>query len=427
MVRLKTLSVISALLLFSSLATAQSSLPDAPAAQTPETKKTLPAASSETPAAESSKPQQVEPAKPADTDNAFPEEESRKAAEQAQQVVEAGQAPEQEGSQRDQLPVFRSSTNFVLVPVTVKKDGHMVRGLASTNFQILENETPQKIRFFTSDPFPLSAAVVVDVGMADIALKKVAETFASLQGSFSEFDEAAVYSYGNTVKQQEDFAGALGDKVAKALKRTGQIYGRGAGPNIYDSPMTASPSVNGRPIDPASPTSNMRNMRDDEPSRVLNDAILRAAIDLSRRDRNRRKVIILISDGREDRSTASYADVLKVLLTNDVTLYAIAVDTAAIPGYSKLSSIRLPRQGYGNILPKYASATGGNVFTDFTSGAIEKVYAQLTDEARNQYTIGYNAPKSLSRDYRRIEVRVDQKGLKVVARDGYYPMPPAKK
>jgi VWFA-related protein len=187
--------------------------------------------------------------------------------------------------------------------------------------------------------------------------------------------------------------------------------------------------VNGKvfnPGDPSQPhTTSVRNI---EPPHTLNDAILRAAIDLSRRQRERRKVIFVISDGREDRSTASYTDVLKVLLSNEVQVYALGVDSAAIPGYSKLSKIRLPRQPYGNIMPKYANATGGEVINAMSREAIERAYAKLMDEARNQYTIGYTSPATLSTAYREIEVRVSaDTSVKVYARGGYYPLPPARK
>jgi VWFA-related protein len=167
-------------------------------------------------------------------------------------------------------------------------------------------------------------------------------------------------------------------------------------------------------------------MRLDEPSRVLNDAVLRAAVDLGRRDRTRRKIIFIISDGREQGSVANYSDVLKVLLSQDVSVYGVAVDVAAMPVYDKLNKIRLPRQGYGNILPKYAAATGGEIFAELSRDAIEQTYARITEVARNQYTIGYNAAPATSSTYRTIEVRVNRPGLKVHARDGYYPLPPSR-
>src|SRR5207244_8396753 len=80
---------------------------------------------------------------------------------------------------------------------------------------------------------------------------------------------------------------------------------------------------------------------------------------------------------------------LKVLLTNDVSVYALAVDAAAIPGYRTLGSIHIPLFGYGNILGKYVSATGGESFAEFTRDSIESAYARVTEQARNQETLGY--------------------------------------
>jgi hypothetical protein len=99
-----------------------------------------------------------------------------------------------------------------------------------------------------------------------------------------------------------------------------------------------------------------------------------------------------------------------------------------MPGYAKLSKIRLPRQPYGNILPKYANATGGELLTALNKDTMEQAYSKLMDDARNQYTIGYTSPATLSTAYRSIEVRVSaDTSVKVFARDGYYPLPPSRK
>jgi VWFA-related protein len=342
-------------------------------------------------------------------------------------TVPQGGATKAPTSGGEELTVYKKDVNFVMVPVTVKDtNGRLVAGLTANNFTLYENNEKQNMRFFTSDPFAISAALVIDVGMPDIALEKIRQTFPAWAGAFSAYDELAVYTFGNTVKQQQDFVGAQSEKVVTAFKHASEIRGRNAGPMISDSPMTAGPSVNGRPADPANPAPYSRSRLNDEPSRVLNDAILRAAVDLSRRDRQRRKIIFVVSDGREQGSIASYSDVLKVLLSNEVAVYSIAVDASAIPGYNKLGRIRFPRQGTGNILPKYSSATGGEVYTEFTQAAIENAYAQVTEQARNQYTIGYTSPVSAAGSYRSIEVRVNRSGLKVFARDGYYPVPPAR-
>jgi VWFA-related protein len=193
--------------------------------------------------------------------------------------------------------------------------------------------------------------------------------------------------------------------------------------------------INGRNMDntpniPSMPTSQAQS------SRVLNDAILAAAQNLARRDRMRRsqseqgadyrKILFVISDGRELGSVASYADVMKVLLSNNIAVYAVGVGGAALPIYGKLEKLNIPKTGTGNILPKYASATGGQVFTEFGREAIESAYSRVTAEARNQYTLGYTTRATPSSNYRGIEVRVGRPGLRVYARDGYYPLPPAR-
>ncbi|HVH88053.1 MAG TPA: hypothetical protein VM912_15105, partial [Terriglobales bacterium] len=129
----------------------------------------------------------------------------------------------------------------------------------------------------------------------------------------------------------------------------------------------------------------------------------------------------------EDGSRASYADVLKVLLTNKIAVYAIGVGSAAIPVYRRLEQINILGTGNSNILPKYANATGGEVFSEFTRDAIESAYAQVTLVARNQYTLGYYTQATLADNYRDIEVRVDRPGLVVTAKHGYYPLPPGRK
>ncbi len=124
---------------------------------------------------------------------------------------------------------------------------------------------------------------------------------------------------------------------------------------------------------------------------VLNDAILAAAKDLATRDKARRKIIFIISDGREYRSDASYGDVLKVLLSNGILVYGIGVESSAIPGYNKLEKLHIPKFGYSDILPKYANASGGEVLNEYSKNSIEDVYQQVIGSARNQYTLGYVA------------------------------------
>ncbi len=90
------------------------------------------------------------------------------------------------------------------------------------------------------------------------------------------------------------------------------------------------------------------------------------------------------------------------------------MEGAAIPGYSKLEKMHLPRMGYSDILPKYANATAGEILSEYSRKAIENAYQRAIGDARNQYTLGYTTRATPSGSYRQIEVRVDRPGCKII-------------
>jgi VWFA-related protein len=322
---------------------------------------------------------------------------------------------------QEQLYTLVVHSNFVQIPVTVKDhDGRMVDGLLPNDFVVKDNEVVQKLSFFSADPFALSVAVVLDLGMPDMAVQKVNQTFGALMGAFAPYDEVAFYTYSSTVSQVSDFTGATG-KLAALLNQMKTERGHNNGPAVLNGPLANGPVVNGIPV--GSPTAPVYTPPKE--AHVLNDAVLQAALDLRKRGRERRKIILIISDGRESGSSASYKDVLRVLLSNEIQVKAVAVDSAALPVYSKLERLRLPHEGYDDILPKYVSATGGGqVDKELSQSAIENIYAEAMSEARNQYTLGYylarpKVPTSGARH--NVEVVVLRKGLKIYAKDYYYP------
>jgi VWFA-related protein len=341
-------------------------------------------------------------------------------------TVPAGSVPRDLESGND-LYTITVTKNLVLVPVTVKDGtGRLVGGLLPKDFSVLESGQKQTLEFFTSDAFALSAAVVFDTGMPDVGLKKVQETLSALQGAFSQFDEVGLYTYSSTVGRVADYTG-VGKQLTVALNQVKGYSGANNGPPVTSGPLgPQGPYINGHPLDtPVTPVSAPPKV-----ARVMNDAILLAARDLSKRDRARRKIVFVISDGRELGSIASYQDTLKVLLTQNITVYAVGVEGAAIPVYDRLQRIHLPKTGkllgYSDILPKYVSATGGGtVHSEIAQADIERAYARAIGDARNQYTLGYSPKKGIG-GYRQIEVRVRRPDVKVYAKDGYYPLPTAR-
>jgi len=334
-----------------------------------------------------------------------------------------GTAPNVSSNPSEQLYTLTKTVNFVVVPVTVKDDyGRMVEGLLSKDFSVYENGARQQIKFFTSDPFPLSAAVIIDTGVPSVAFSKVKESLTALEGAFSQFDEVSLYTYSNVVQRMLDFT-AVNKKVEGTLSMLkDREEGETGGPAFTGGPLNSSPTVNGLPVDQGA----IASVPPPRISHVINDALLQAAVELSKRAPTRRKVIFIISDGREIGSTASYREVMKFLLSHNISVYAVEVSGSAIPGYRTAERVHLPLMGRSNILPKYAAATGGQVYPAFTRKTIENAYGELTREARNQYTIGYTTRTTVSSGYRDIEVRVDRPNLKITAKYGYYPLPPGR-
>jgi VWFA-related protein len=77
---------------------------------------------------------------------------------------------------------------------------------------------------------------------------------------------------------------------------------------------------------------------------------------------------------------------------------------------------------YDNVLYKYIAATGGQADSERNVNGIEKSYADIAKDARNQYTIIYTSHEDvMDSKYRKIDVRVDRPGLDVTAKQGYYP------
>jgi VWFA-related protein len=298
----------------------------------------------------------------------------------------------------------------VVVPVTVKDNaGQLVTDLTQNDFRILEDGIEQPILVFSVDAFPLSAAVLIDDDLKRSTADKVQKTLETVAGGFSASDEVSLWRFDEVPEPVADFIGE-NDSLLTQLKR---IDLSSSFPGIGSAPMTNGPHVNtAQPPGPAA----IPSMAAGHPNnKHINDAIYAAAEQLRDRGRERRKIIFLISDGQNAKNdTHSYKDTLKLLLSADISVYAVGVGEANMNrGITFLGN---------NILAKYAHSTGGDIFYGGVSREeLEGLYARVTEQARNQYTIAYSgANTDKSRPYHSIEVRVRRSGLNLLTRDGYY-------
>ncbi len=324
---------------------------------------------------------------------------------------------------------IRTQTNFVQVPFTVKDSkGRLVPGLTWRDVRVFENGLRQKIDLFTVDPFPLSVALVIDQSVTFDTMKKINNSLAALQGAFTPYDEVAVFTYNNGPQMRTDFTAAQSPRLTAVLE---QSKGAGREPVYYDSgPLSNNINVNSGAQQYIDPNTNSRHgtsmsntINVPKDVHTLNDAILEAAKATTRSGKDRRRIVYVISDGKEYGSVAKSKDVIKYLNTNKIAVYATLIhDLPHIPGTGFVDRIHLPFEMRDNVLPVYTQATGGQTDPEFRQKGIEASFAKITEEVRTQYTVGYYTREPfIDGKYRKLDVRVLRPGLTAIAKDGYYP------
>lgn len=139
----------------------------------------------------------------------------------------------------------------------------------------------------------------------------------------------------------------------------------------------------------------------------LYDAVFLAADEVLKPQAGR-KAIILISDGVDQGSKLGIDRAIEACQRADTIVYAIR--------YAENDNGKAP-------LDQMAEETGGRSFDVTAKQPLERIFAQIQDELRNQYSIGFTAPEDAGEGFRTIKLRTRNPKDKVAARAGYYPKP----
>jgi Ca-activated chloride channel family protein len=144
---------------------------------------------------------------------------------------------------------------------------------------------------------------------------------------------------------------------------------------------------------------------------ALNDAIYKAAQELGTRPEKRRAIIVL-SDGADNKSNHSADKALKAANLAGATVYT--VDMSAIDTGGRE---RMQNQG---ALKNFAEKTGG-IFVPTPGGnALRQAFKNIVAELGVQYTLGYQSSNSKKDGkWRAIEMRVARPNLSIRTRKGY--------
>ena len=325
------------------------------------------------------------------------------------------------------VQTIRANVNFVQIPFSVKdKSGKLVPAIDWREVRVFENGLRKQIRLFTSDPYPLSVAFVIDQTLPFDVMNRVNTALGALQGAFTPYDEMAIFTYNNGPVLRTDYTGAQSPRVTAVINQS-KTTGREAYLGTPDGPMSQTINTNGKNFDPnTSPVRNSASTFQAPPkeTHALNDAIYMAAQSLAKRPDGRRRIIYVVSDGKEYGSTAKFRDNIRILQTNKIAVYATVVGDSATKYVGFLDRYHIPFEMKGNILPQYAAQTGGECVSEYRIRGIEESFAKIAEDVRVQYTAGYYSNEPITDGkFRSVEVQVLRPGLDVVAKKGYYPTP----
>ena len=346
-----------------------------------------------------------------------------------------GSAPVDDGGQEYSFAV---DIEVVTVPVTVTDpNGEFVTDLDVNDFTVLDNGTPQKIESFELSLEPLSLALVVETSSrVESLLPEVRNTgILVTQLIVGEMGEAVVVAFDNELKLLQDFTS-----------------------------------------DPELVEAAFRSLKPGGDAVRLSDAVARGIFLLQQRPKDRRKVIIVISEARDQGSNNSHGAVLRSAQQLGISVYTVGLSSVrgmfgrpsegvSSPFPPGVSARPMPANQpptpdaqsnwgaanvnllaliaelvsntknliAGNPLSVYAAGTGGQDFASGSKEQMEKALGRIGQELRNQYILTYRPNNLDEPGFHPIRVAVSRPNLEVRTRLGYVfaqplrrrPAPPA--
>ena len=321
-----------------------------------------------------------------------------------------------------QDPKFSTSVNVVSVLATVRDNkGKIVHDLAQDDFTITEDGRPQSIRYFSQQSdLPLTLGLLVDTSgsQARVLEKERNASYEFFEHILREDkDKAFLIHFDREVELLQDLTSSRKD-LETALKDVER------------------PQLNRRSSGNGSPQGRGQGRGGFGGGTAMYDSIFLAADEIVKKQQGR-KAVVLLSDGVDNGSKTSIGGAIESAQRADMLVYSIRfADEGRSPvGFGSPGMGRGGRRGGGGggrfpqqrrepvdgkkILERISLETGGGYFEVSGKMPLDKIYDQIEEELRNQYSLGYT-PDQSSAGYHKILVAVKRKNLTVRTRDGYY-------
>src|SRR5271166_1970977 len=240
---------------------------------------------------------------------------------------------------------MRVDVNLVLVPVTVVDFyNRPVIDLPQQNFTLLEGGTPQKIQYFTREDGPISVALILD--------------FSGSMNHKVEFVMQAVDEFFQNANPEDDYY------VITVSSRPTLVADASQSQNTILAHLAAIP--------PHGMT-------------ALYDSIY-LGVNKLRSARYKRRAMVIISDGGDNRSRYTLKEIKSILAESDVLTYSIGIfDGIPIPLFKSVEE-RMGRKWLDDV----TRVSGGRNIPADDRRQIPKISALISREMRNQYVLGYH-------------------------------------
>ena len=333
---------------------------------------------------------------------------------------------------QDQKPAISVEVKTVSVLATVRdKHGKIIPDLKKEDFQLDEDGRAQKIDYFQHETdLPLRMGLLVDTSLSQ---RRVIDDERTASYSFLDHllrenkDMAFVIHFDHEVELLQDFTPSR-PKLQAALQQLsipqsdgGSNSGRNGGGGGYGGYPNGGGGRRG---------GGMRHG-----GTQLYDAIFLGSDELMSKQQGR-KALIVLSDGVDHGSKETMAEAIASAERADTIIYSIYFADEDEGGYGNrgfsMGGPGMGRRGGGRypqeqrpdgkkILEQISQQTGGRLFKASKKENLEKIYAEIDEDLRNQYSLAYTPDKGNIVGYHKIHLTVPaQKDAVVTARDGYY-------
>lgn len=288
-------------------------------------------------------------------------------------------------------PAFRTNVNLVTITAAVRSEnGSLLADLNRNDFEILEDNVPQQIKFFArKTELPLTLGLIIDVsGSQDKFLKQHnRDVQAFLQTVLRPSDQAFAVCFGNHLRLVSDLTSSP-QSISEELHQ----FTKGK----WEGLAEIGPREN-RVLGTA-----------------LYDAVFFSVQDKLKSGSGRRKALLIFSDGEENSSEHDLLDALAAAQDSDTLIYCIR--------YTEKEHGHLTaRNKYGiRVLKHLSSLTGGADYDGLTSD-LPDIFRQIGDELRSLYEIGYiSSNEEHDGSFRKLTVRCKVPGAATRAKTGFY-------